>query len=741
MLSSREVAMVLLPHVGSASLVPVRVPRGRHLCGNILRRVATCLFVVVINVPAIISTNVTGLASVEKRRGCQFWTHMGCLLDSLEKLCTGTEAHDLLMPSSYESVWMCCCPQPYQACDEIAFDHDCRSALSTFVGPLFSFPGDLAAALQRARGELRAIGGKPCEVLAPEEPLSRCGNEPNPPLDRSLERGDLFCEAVTWQLEELGDGVVEEFRQNGCKANFTLRAVDGEQRKGQRLPWVWWDESLDLAGYVAASGNIVSEAAVDMEVDALYETMRLHNSTDAWNVYAQGSGVIVGSGHGVGDSLRSVWTTNSDETANKLFEAYFDANYVDNFISAAIYGLQEFQGLNLEGRMAAVVAGSVQQGLVMRIFHELGMSIKSCNVAKTNGDGQNELNRATAHWDRAWGYFVGRMRSPLPERLLYGLGDELCPMFGTCDSTKLSDAIFHPKSRVNREMLDLFYQGLQQLRDFGGDGCFNSLLLKEAIGRKMLVPLFQDLIRLAYASDPKAGVRKSSDEIANFTNATAAAAARGWATARAVLPWLARCSEVAAEAVERNMRIVTDVEGRIPDGYVAVKQAIEKAYICLGVRCADIGGVLVPGSTNVYVKGLEPCIGSYYVYREPGEQELEQPFGVIFESSPGSTYGSNAKREIWLVILWLLAGAALAVASLGACLFVHFSCKQLRSGRPDNETSSLVDNQVYGNSQPAAPPRHAATPPGHEAPPLHDYSQPVSPPVLAASYADDSPAV
>merc|ERR1719502_2084531 len=79
---------------------------------------------------------------------------------------------------------------------------------------------DMVTALQKARGRMRQAGGaqegEACHELAPEEPLSVCGSDGTPPKKRALDREDLYCEMMTWQWEELGDGNPAEFDENGC---------------------------------------------------------------------------------------------------------------------------------------------------------------------------------------------------------------------------------------------------------------------------------------------------------------------------------------------------------------------------------------------------------------------------------------------------------------------------------------------------------------------------------------------
>eukprot|EP00418_Pyrodinium_bahamense_P008328 CAMPEP_0179110336 /NCGR_PEP_ID=MMETSP0796-20121207/51488_1 /TAXON_ID=73915 /ORGANISM="Pyrodinium bahamense, Strain pbaha01" /LENGTH=203 /DNA_ID=CAMNT_0020808465 /DNA_START=92 /DNA_END=703 /DNA_ORIENTATION=- len=177
------------------------------------------------------------IASEAERKACPFYQQMTCLLDVMEKACEPDEGppHGLIAKGSTESAWMCCCPMPYEACKKAERAGSCDAAFGRFVEPLgpSSTATDIREALQRVRGAMRKAGGEPCEALAAEEPLSTCGFEASPQVERSLARTDLFCEMLTWQREELGDGNEEEFSAHGCP--WPTRTGEGDNRKGTRL--------------------------------------------------------------------------------------------------------------------------------------------------------------------------------------------------------------------------------------------------------------------------------------------------------------------------------------------------------------------------------------------------------------------------------------------------------------------------------------------------------------------------
>jgi len=172
------------------------------------------------------------------REQCPYYQQMGCLLDIAEKACEPDEGdpRTLIDHKSPESVWLCCCDKPYAECSRKDGSATCNAALDAHFKPLVKV-GDpsrreVLSALQAARGELKKAGGDQCSVFAEEEPRSACGFQAEPPVKRSLERADLFCEMLTWQWEELGDGNAKEFKAHGCPFIKKDKGKGGDSRKG-----------------------------------------------------------------------------------------------------------------------------------------------------------------------------------------------------------------------------------------------------------------------------------------------------------------------------------------------------------------------------------------------------------------------------------------------------------------------------------------------------------------------------
>eukprot|EP00658_Telonema_sp_P-2_P083640 TRINITY_DN9112_c0_g1_i5.p1 TRINITY_DN9112_c0_g1~~TRINITY_DN9112_c0_g1_i5.p1 ORF type:complete len:132 (+),score=32.16 TRINITY_DN9112_c0_g1_i5:182-577(+) len=121
-----------------------------------------------------------------------------------------------------------------RACTKAERDPTCYAALTKhFDGGATDIPREqVVERLQHARGELWAAHANCKEYFADPAPLSKCGGEVQ--AGRTIARADVFCEAVTWQWEQLGDGDPGEFKQNDCPIP-TTPLNDGSHRKGQSL--------------------------------------------------------------------------------------------------------------------------------------------------------------------------------------------------------------------------------------------------------------------------------------------------------------------------------------------------------------------------------------------------------------------------------------------------------------------------------------------------------------------------
>merc|ERR1711865_769687 len=126
---------------------------------------------------------------------------------------------------------------------------------------------------------------------------------------------------------------------------------------------------------------------------------------------------------------------------------------------------------------------------------------------------------------------------------------------------------------------------LGQAKLLSGD-CISVQAIKDQIVDYMSVPLVQGALRYAYKVDKLSGGDKEKAEMVAFTGA--------------ILPRVAACSVTDAATIRSNMFI----DGTVSSGFSAVKQAFENNYACMGITCAQIGGLML---NDGYYDGASPC--------------------------------------------------------------------------------------------------------------------------------------
>jgi len=110
------------------------------------------------------------------------------------------------------------------------------------------------------------------------------------------------------------------------------------------------------------------------------------------------------------------------------------------------------------------------------------------------------------------------------------------------------------------------------------------------------VPLVQGSLRYAYKIGEVPGDRSQKN------------AAEGAVFTAAVLPLVAQCNPTAAETISSNMKFGLYDAGTFPS-FTAVKAAFESTYSCLGITCAQVGGLVDSGGSLLSSK-TAPCIRS-----------------------------------------------------------------------------------------------------------------------------------
>jgi len=312
--------------------------------------------------------------------------------------------------------------------------------------------------------------------------------------------------------------------------------------------------------------DVTEHAKIDLDVAAFSSAAGAGDFDAAWTLYADGANSAKGSGL---RTVRGFSKSLAGEAAYDEYVAYWgDEMYADNYIRAVLWDKLSagssaknedrpalFDGVALSDVMAKqmFVKGAQYQNTWIYALHELYSAVSKCEVGNTGEDG------APHAWDEGWAFYAGSLAGEDGTdggELSYVLADKRCGNFGTCVGDEpipsWRDADDGANSDVNAKLLRLYRAGLLAVQD--------SLRCGEAEGyiaevlKYMTVPLIQGSLRYAYRSDPNGGAESLSSD-----------------------------GETLAEM-----------------------HAFESVYDCLGITCADVGG-LEGDTVSGFVAGMEPC--------------------------------------------------------------------------------------------------------------------------------------
>mmetsp|Transcript_21442 Transcript_21442/g.51110 ORF Transcript_21442/g.51110 Transcript_21442/m.51110 type:complete len:608 (+) Transcript_21442:404-2227(+) len=306
-------------------------------------------------------------------------------------------------------------------------------------------------------------------------------------------------------------------------------------------------------------------------------------------------------------SLASLAGNRSDpfrSTLEKFVSYYGSTGYDNDWIRSAFRGNptpgfafsfndiemavdMDFSVLDREARHGALRTGIVVLKLWIFVVESLEEAVAVCAMSSRSIDPAAASYAADAliRWDRAVAAYTGsRPIIAHPDDgdgyFLYGLVSRECKRFGTCAT---SSATMAP---LNRDVLTAFRDGRESLRV---GNCFGAGSHARRTADKMSIPLVQGVLRNAYALDIEE----------NFAGSVQGEVA---AYAAAILPLLHDCS------VGKAFQIYEDlVPGKAAGtSYEVLKDLIERSYPCLGISCADVGG-LVTEDGDSYLPGAGPC--------------------------------------------------------------------------------------------------------------------------------------
>uniref|UniRef100_A0A7S4HQL1 Uncharacterized protein n=1 Tax=Odontella aurita TaxID=265563 RepID=A0A7S4HQL1_9STRA len=287
---------------------------------------------------------------------------------------------------------------------------------------------------------------------------------------------------------------------------------------------------------------------------------------------------------------------------------YLEANFGHDWVLGALTGTKvdypgrgdaDFSHASLKSRAEAVIMGSAYINAYMFVLRMMQLSLAKCKLPCSDECTPDDTdcvlcdNGAERAWDEAVALYTGSLEGERGEsgngQFIFNLANELCVKFGTCnvDNNELEGM-----SKANILVMEHFVTG-QMLIEAGS--CDRAEGHTHQIWKLMAVPLVQGLLRSAHIMDKKtqdSSIHQAEADIYSAQGATFAAA---------VLPRIHACNSDDAELLYGSMRI-----GTMYTDFLTIKSILETNYECLGLSCADIGGLLEDG-TQVYAEGASPC--------------------------------------------------------------------------------------------------------------------------------------
>lgn len=358
-----------------------------------------------------------------------------------------------------------------------------------------------------------------------------------------------------------------------------------------------------------------------------------------------------------------------------MYYNYFgDGDYANKLVLAAINGgstaftnsagNMDFTGTADSLRKEVIKKGTAYMNAYMYAIREFEDAIDDCRAGCANGIVQsgnansgatcNSLSVNSVHaWDEGVAFYTGSREGAAAGGnsngvLSYRLAEKRCQNFKTCGETgdSLSGTSF-----VN---IDLFRQLAIGAHSIMLGNCDAAVPVVRKIVALGGIPLIQGTLRYAYKLDYLNGGDKERGEGAVF--------------AAAIVPRLASCNTNDAATVMNNMKV-----GASTTSFLDVKTAFESNYACMGITCAEVGGLWM-SAENRYYDNAAPC-------------GLTAPT-VITESD-------DSDDTALIVIIIVIA--VLLVVMIGTAAFFMMRASKYQKMAEGKSISNKGDAQAYGN--------------------------------------------
>lgn len=230
------------------------------------------------------------------------------------------------------------------------------------------------------------------------------------------------------------------------------------------------------------------------------------------------------------------------------------------------------------------------------VAHQIYKAVQFCDDINESECIAEACEDSAMHaWEKAAAYYAGSSwEDRLKSILLDGSAQDMCRIFGTCDSK--GDAL------ANKWIYKSFVDGQDHL---GKGDCERLMVDRKRITQQMYVPLVQNLLRTAFAIETEPNVHRER--------------AHGVFFAKWIQPIAQKCDPKVAKLIAENLDVdaARDATAKpMLSKFPTFKRSVEGLYPCLGITCLDVGGILAkeqmtnPGKDAKYVTDGEPCLDS-----------------------------------------------------------------------------------------------------------------------------------
>jgi len=372
---------------------------------------------------------------------------------------------------------------------------------------------------------------------------------------------------------------------SGAYAEFTVAALPAAVAKG---------DTVTQAGNTAATGYVKSSAAAGATTLKVTYTstckMGGASSPITTGCFASTGNLNVGVPSALTNKYRTLagfsTAAQGKMTGQEFYDPYkayyVNGDYAHQYVMAALDGKSSLAGKPEVSRVECAKKGSAYMNVWMYVIREMEDAIEDCTSGCIN------CNDDPVHaWDEMVAFYAGSLEGTSGStngKLLYRLAEKRCANFGTCTGT-------NGKSAVNEGVVAQSILGKKALTE---GRCADVPAIKKRIVQLMSVPLVQGALRYAYKVDKLQGSDKEIAEGAVFS--------------AAILPRVAKCDSSAAKIISDNMKI--DAAFSMLADFAIVKQAFESTYVCMGITCADVGGLVLAVENGVtkYYDLASPCV-------------------------------------------------------------------------------------------------------------------------------------